>query len=196
MQNGMIALDIRSAEAFAGAFILGSLAIPLEMIPSYAGWFLTYDRPIGIISDRLADVRKAFNYLIRLGYDKLDCFLENGLTAWEASGRLYDRIPAVHASELVNRIQNQQAFTLLDVRKQEEVEAGRLPNALHIFLGELPHKLDQIPKNDPITTFCGSGQRAIIAVSILKLNGFDAVEDSLGSMAACSAVSCPIVKQE
>ena len=34
----------------------------------------------------------------------------------------------------------------------------------------------------------------IIAASILKQHGFDNVEDSLGSMAACSAVGCPIVK--
>jgi rhodanese-related sulfurtransferase len=39
---------------------------------------------------------------------------------------------------------------------------------------------------------CGSGQRAIIAASTLKQHGFDQVEDSLGSMAACSAIGCPI----
>ena len=124
---------------------------------------------------------------------KIEGFLENGLTAWEVSGRDYDRIPAIHAAELVRRIKNAQDFTLLDVRKKEEVEAGRLPNSLHIFLGELPQKLDQIPRDLPVTTFCGSGQRAIIAASILKQHGFDRVEDSLGSMAACEVSGCPIV---
>jgi hydroxyacylglutathione hydrolase len=194
MQNGMVALDIRSAEAFAGAFIPGSLAIPVDMVPAYAGWFLPYDRPVGIISDHFEDVQKAVRYLIRLGYDNIAGFLENGLTAWEVSGRDYDRIPAIHAAELVRRIQNSQDFTLLDVRKKEEVEAGRLPNSVHIFLGELPQKLDQVPKDRPVTTFCGSGQRAIIAASILKRYGFDEVEDSLGSMAACSVIGCPIDK--
>jgi hydroxyacylglutathione hydrolase len=56
----------------------------------------------------------------------------------------------------------------------------------------LPQKLDEVPKDRPVTTFCGSGQRAIIAASILKQHGFDQVEDSLGSMAACSAIGCPI----
>jgi hydroxyacylglutathione hydrolase len=194
MRNGMIALDIRSAEAFAGAFIPGSLAIPVDMVPAYAGWFLPYDRPVGIISDHFEDIQKAVRYLIRLGYDNIEGFLENGLTAWEVSGRDYDRIPAIHAAELVRRIQNSQDFTLLDVRKKEEVEAGRLPNSVHIFLGELPHKLDQVPRDLPVTTFCGSGQRAIIAASILKQHGFEKVEDSLGSMAACSAIGCPIDK--
>jgi hydroxyacylglutathione hydrolase len=194
MQNGMTALDIRSAEAFAGAFIPGSLAMPVDMIPAYAGWFLSYDQPIGIISDHFDDIQKAVKYLLRLGYDNIEGFLKNGITAWEVSGRNYDRIPAVHAAELVIRIENKQAFTLLDVRKKEEVQSGRLPNAVHIFLGELPHKLNKIPKNQPVTTFCGSGQRAIIAASILKQNGFDEVEDSLGLMAACSAIGCPIVE--
>ena len=192
MQNGMIALDIRSAEAFAGAFIPGSLAIPVDMVPAYAGWFLPHDRPVGIISDHFEDVQKAVRYLIRLGYDNTEGFLENGLTAWEVSGRDYDRIPAVHAAELVRRIEASDEFTLLDVRKKEEVETGRLPNSLHIFLGELPHRLDALPKDRPVITFCGSGQRAIIAASILKRYGFDEVEDSLGSMAACSAIGCPI----
>jgi hydroxyacylglutathione hydrolase len=194
MQNSMIALDIRSAEAFAGAVIPGSLAIPVDMVSAYSGWFLSYDRPVGLISDHFEDVQKAVRYLIRLGYDNIMGFLENGLTAWEVSGRDYDRIPAIHAAELVRRIQDSQDFTLLDVRKKEEVEAGRLPNSVHIFLGELPQKLDQIPRDLPVTTFCGSGQRAIIAASILKQHGFDQVEDSLGSMAACSVIGCPIVQ--
>ena len=103
--------------------------------------------------------RKIFvpKYLIRLGYDNIEGFLENGLTAWELSDRDYDRIPAIHAAELVRRIEVSDEFTILDVRKKEEVETGRLPNSLHIFLGEPPHRLDALPKNQPVTSFCGSG---------------------------------------
>ena len=75
MQNGMVALDIRSAEAFAGAFIPDSLAILVDMVPAYAGWFLPYDRPVGIISDHFEDVQKAVRYLIRIGYDNIEGFL-------------------------------------------------------------------------------------------------------------------------
>jgi hydroxyacylglutathione hydrolase len=59
----------------------------------------------------------------------------------------------------------------------------------------LPGQLDRIPRDKPVTTFCGSGQRAIIAASILKREGFDPVEDSLGSMAACMAAGCPVVRE-
>ncbi|MDT8444859.1 MAG: hypothetical protein RQ722_11225 [Desulfuromonadales bacterium] len=51
-------------------------------------------------------------------------------------------------------------------------------------------RLDEIPRDKPIITFCGSGRRAIIAASILKQNGFEDVQNCLGSMAACQAVGC------
>lgn len=194
MKTGMLVLDTRSADAFAGSFIPGSLAIPLEMIPSFAGYFIPYGKKIGLITAGYDDVDPAVRFLIRLGYDDIVGYLEQGLHAWQVSGRLYDRIPAVHIAELVRRIQDHEEFTLLDVRRIDEFEKGRLPNAVHIYLGDLPARLDEIPKERPITTVCGSGQRAIIAASILKQNNFEAVEDSLGSMAACEAIGCPIVK--
>jgi hydroxyacylglutathione hydrolase len=196
MNDGMVVLDTRSPEAIAGAFIPGSLAIPLDMIPAFAGWFLNYDQEIGLVVHKHEDVNTAVRYLLRLGYDQVLGFLEEGLHAWEVSGRGYDRIPAVQAKELVLRIQEKEDFTLLDVRKAEEYQQGRLPDALHIYLGDLPDRLQEIPRDRPITTFCGSGARAIIAASILKRNGFEHVEDSLGSMAACSAIGCPIVTED
>lgn len=193
MQEGMLVLDTRSAEAISGSFIPGSLAIPLDMVPAFAGYFITYDKNIGLITEGYDEVDRAVRCLIRMGYDRFAGYLEQGLNAWQVSGRKYGRIPAVHAGELVRRIQSSESFTLLDVRSIDEYESGHLPNAVHVYVGELPNRLDQIPKDRPITTFCGSGLRAIIAASILKQNGFDLVEDSLGSMAACKAIGCPIV---
>ena len=61
-----------------------------------------------------------------------------------------------------------------------------------MYVGELPEKLEKLNKDQIITTFCGSGKRAMIAATILKNNGFKNVENCLGSMAACRAVGCPI----
>lgn len=187
-------VDIRSPEAVAGAFIEGSIAIPTSMISGYAGYFLDYDRPILLVSDSDNHVIGAWRQLIRMGFDNVEGYLAGGMHDWEISGRNYDRIRAVHVDELVERINSGEEFTLLDVRKDEEVEQGKLPGAVHIFLGELPDRLDEIPSRRPITTFCGSGMRAVIAASILKKNGYGEVEDSLGSMAACQMRGCPIEK--
>jgi len=192
MKDGMLVIDTRSPEAFAGAYIPGSLAIPLDMLPAYAGWFVPYDQDIGLVLARSSDWETATRHLVRLGHDRVVAFLDQGMHEWETSGRQYDRIPAIYAGELKQRIDEQVDFTLLDVRKPEEIEQGTLPGSSTIFLGDLPNNLEKIPDARPITAFCGSGRRAIIAASILKRNGFDQVEDCLGSMAACHAVGCRI----
>ena len=192
MKKGLLVLDTRSPEAFSGAYIPNSLAMPLHMIPAYAGWFLPYDADIGLIVQDFADVQPALRYLFRLGYARVPAFLNEGLHSWEIGGYAYDQIPTLYAGDLKKRLEQQAELVLLDVRKQEEIRQGRIPHSLHIFLGDIPRRLDEIPRDKPIVTFCGSGQRAIIAASILRQHGFDQVENCLGSMAACRAIGCKI----
>ena len=195
MNEDMIALDLRSPEAFAGAFIPGSLAIPMDMISGYGGFFLSYDKKLGLVVDSSVNIDKTVRQLIRMGFDNIHGYLSDGMHGWETAGKPYDRIPALHVDELVHRYKTGYDFTLLDVREEEEVEqSGMFPGSLHIFLGELHHQIDRIPREKPVTTFCGSGKRAIIAASILKQYGFKDVEDNLGSMAACKSAGCPIVQ--
>ncbi|MFW6115052.1 MAG: MBL fold metallo-hydrolase [Thermodesulfobacteriota bacterium] len=192
IKDGMQVVDMRSPEAFAGAFIPGSLAIPLKMVPAYAGYFLSYDKKIGLVLDSPYDIDVAVRHLIRLGYDHITGYLEGGMHSWETAGMPYDRIAVVHVDELVRRYNTNYNFTLLDVREEEELkQVGKFPGALHIFLGELPDRIREVPRERPVTTFCGSGMRAIIAASILKQYDFEQVEDNLGSMAACKAAGCP-----
>jgi hydroxyacylglutathione hydrolase len=195
IQNGLIPVDIRSPEAFAGAYIPGSLALPLDMLPAYAGWFLPYDQDIGLIVDDFKDIDPALRAFARIGYDRIVCYLDKGLHEWSTSGRRYDRIPALYPGDIQKRISENQDFILLDVRTRAEYRQGHLPQATHIFLGDLPQQFDQIPSARPITTFCGSGKRAIIAASLLKQAGFNDVEDALGSMQACVQGICDIVTE-
>lgn len=193
MQEGMVAVDIRSPEAFAGAYIPGSVAIPLEMLPMYGGWFLPYERDIGLIVDSCQDVDAAARFLARIGYDRVVGFLEKGLHEWEIRGKYYETIPAVYAGEIQRRIRNHEDFTLLDIRTRKEFDQAHLPQARHVYLGDIPARMGEISTKGPITTFCNSGKRAIIAASLLKNQGFKKVEDCLGSIQACSRGVCDIV---
>ncbi len=192
VEHGAIIVDLRSPEAFAGAFIPGSLAIPIDMLPAYAGYLLSYEHDLVLVPETQDQIPQAVRYLVRMGYERLAGYLKGGLHAWEISGRAYDRIGAVNAMTLERRIKADEAFTLLDVRKITEFREARLKKATHIFLGDLQERLDEIDRAKPVVTFCGSGRRAIIAASILKRHGFDLVEDSLGSMDACEEIGCPI----
>ena len=184
-------LDVRSPEAFAGAFIPGSLGIPLDMVAPYAGYFLDDKRPILLVVHDYSEVDEAVRLLLRMGYDKVEGFLP-GMDAWEVSGHHYGRIPSVHVQELVADIDQGADFTLLDVRAKDEFDKSHLPGAQNIFVGELADRLDEVDKTKPVVTFCGSGRRAIIGASILTRAGFQDVGNSLGSMAACASQGCPL----
>ncbi len=192
MERGLMVLDARSPEAFAGAFIPGTLCCPLDAIPSYAGYFLEYDRPIGLIVERPEEIESALRYLVRMGFDDVQAVLAGGLTAWQTSGREFDHVPAVTARDLKERMEAGTDFTLLDVRGAEEFAEQHLPGALNVYLGDLPGRLDEIPRDRPITTLCSSGMRSMIAASILKARGFARVEENFGSMQACRHAGCPM----
>jgi hydroxyacylglutathione hydrolase len=163
------------------------------MIPAYAGFFLKPSQKIGLIVDSYEQVKTAMRHFQRIGLDHVIGFIEEGLHAWEASGRCFERIPTVHVRDVVRRIQNEDKVTILDIRKENEFQAGHLRGSMHVFLGHLEERLEEIPKDRPVITFCGSGRRAIVAASVLKKHGFEEVENCLGSMQACAANGCPVV---
>ena len=192
MERGMIVVDVRSPEAFGGAHVPRSLAIPLDMVPRFAGWLLPYETPVGLVVEHAHEVHTAVQYLIRIGYDDIVGCLEEGMHDWETGGREFEGVPHVYIGEIKRRMEADEPFTLLDVRSEEEFEEGHLRGAVNIYLGKLPDRLDDVPPARPITCFCGTGHRAIIAASVLKRSGFDRVENCLGSMAACRATACPL----
>lgn len=191
--NGMIVVDTRRAEAFAGAHVPGSLSLPLNALSAHAGMYLDYDRPIGLVVDNPSQVVEAVRSLIRIGYDNIEAFLAGGLHDWEAAGYRFETVKPIHVSEVEQQIDNDVDFILLDVRSEEEFRAGHLRNALNIYMGDIPSKIDQIPKDRKIVTFCDTGRRAMTAASVLLRNGFEHIENCLGSLSACSRTKCEIL---
>ena len=64
---------------------------------------------------------------------------------------------------------------LLDVRDDPEAEFVSLPFALHIPIYQLPDRLDEIPRDKLVATFCSGGDRANVAFAYLHAKGFDNV---------------------
>lgn len=61
---------------------------------------------------------------------------------------------------------------LLDVRTDEEVKLGTIPNSVHIPLHELRERLNELDSSKEIWLFCQAGQRGYYAARILMQNGF------------------------
>ena len=78
--------------------------------------------------------------------------------------------PVIHVPELMHAFEERQF--ILDVRTEEEFQAGHIPNATHIPVDELRDRLHELPKGQPIVTYCQVGQRGYIAARILLQSGF------------------------
>lgn len=191
-EAGAVLVDVRSPEAYAGASIPGSLALPVGLLSGYAGWFLTYDRSLVLVGEDELQVGEAVVRLTRLGFTSFDGFLADGLSAWVTSGRRLQSIPAVDSRELLHRVERGEGLTVLDVRKESEWRDGHLPDARHAFLGDLPGRDDLGELETPVVTFCASGKRALVAASILRRMGHERVEVCFGSMEGCRATGCEL----
>ena len=66
--------------------------------------------------------------------------------------------------------------TMVDVRTPEEFSQGHYPGAVNIPLDEVQNRIQDFRKmKTPIVTYCRSGNRSGMAVSILKQNGINEV---------------------
>lgn len=78
---------------------------------------------------------------------------------------------------------------LLDVRTAAEVSAGAIKGAVNIELDSLRERIGEIPvaKDAPIYVTCQVGQRAYLAICILKGNGFTNIYNLAGGYSTYKA---------
>jgi NADPH-dependent 2,4-dienoyl-CoA reductase/sulfur reductase-like enzyme/rhodanese-related sulfurtransferase len=72
--------------------------------------------------------------------------------------------------------------TILDTRTQGEYDAWHVPEAILMPYTELRDRLDEVPRDKPVYTYCRSGFRSYIAACALKQNGWDDVAFLSGGM--------------
>jgi len=71
---------------------------------------------------------------------------------------------------------------ILDVREPDEWNAGHIPGATLIPLGELAGRVDELPRDQQIVVVCRSGNRSQQGRDILLDAGFQEVASMSGGM--------------
>lgn len=82
--------------------------------------------------------------------------------------------------------------TLLDVREQDEWDAGHAPRAVHIPMSELAGRLGELPADRDVLVICRSGGRSARVTEYLNANGWDA-RNVDGGMQSWHATGRPLV---
>lgn len=182
IEKGAQVIDSRSKEAFATSHIPGAINIPISpQLSTWAGWFISPDQPIIIVTEEPSEVIEVITQLIRIGFDNIEGHLEGGIVAWTNGGYPLKHLGTVSVHELDKQLGK---YTLLDVRTDAEWEGGHIDGAQHVQPNELAPFMEKMSKDIPLAVVCGAGYRASTICSILKREGFENVSNVLGGMAA------------
>lgn len=86
------------------------------------------------------------------------------------------------AKEVELKLQ-EEALNIIDVREVEEVEEGKIPQAINIPLGLLEFRMHELDKQKEYIIVCRSGGRSARAVQFLESQGYQVINMSGGMLA-------------
>ena len=91
-------------------------------------------------------------------------------------GVVYVNITAEEAKQIMD---NEEGYIILDVREQDEYDAGHIPGAIVISHEEITEKAEKMltDKDQLILVYCRSGRRSKIAAEALTELGYTNIKE-------------------
>jgi len=190
---GAQVLDTREATEYAMAHVPGSLNIGLSgQYATWAGTLLDPTKAILVIADPGREQESELR-LGRIGFDRVEGYLEGGIEAAEAQPGLLQHTDRITAVTVAEELESSAPPLILDVRTPGERKEKRIDGSLPIPLSHLRERMSEIPRDRPIVVHCAGGYRSAIAASLLRQNGFTDVRDLVGGIAAWEASRLAVV---
>ena len=184
-------IDSRSSSAFADAFIPGTINIPAgSSFPTWGGSLIDPEAEvILLVAGGELKARELARQLALVGVDRVVAWGGSELFAeWRTQHRAIDCIRVIDASTLAELPGAQ----VIDVRGRSEWEAGQIPGARHLFLGDLPGAARSLPDDRPLVVTCQGGTRSSIGASLLHAQGYSNVLKFGGGFAEWRSAGLPI----
>jgi len=92
----------------------------------------------------------------------------------------------ISPQELKQQLADNKDVLLIDIREEWEREAYNI-GGLHIPMGDIPARLNEIPKDREVILYCEKGIRSVIAIQRLQTIGYDNLYNLSGGMKAWKA---------
>lgn len=177
-------IDGRSPEDFALGHLRNAINIGLAgRYAEFAGSVVKPDADIVLVTDP-GEEREGKNRLARIGFDRVLGYLDNPERAMfehQADVTVASRLTATAFDERAATVADLQ---IVDVRNPGETEAGMIPGAVNIPVGQLADRTGELDRTRPTVVYCAGGYRSSVAASLLRQRGFTDVSDILGGYGA------------
>lgn len=175
IRAGEWVVDVRERGRFARAHVPATISVELsDPFATYLGWTMPWSTPLTLLAPSEDDVLRARRELARIGIDELA-----GASLAKQEELLRNAEPAsyqvVSFADLAEAEKAGRDLQVLDVRRQDEWDAGHLPRAVHVPFYELEARMSEVPEDREIWVHCASGFRASIGASLVERSGRKAV---------------------
>lgn len=94
-------------------------------------------------------------------------------------------VPEIDVQEARRRAERGEGV-IVDVREPEELAQASVPGAIHITLGQLGSRLNELPHDKQLLMFCRSGNRSSFATEYARNNGYPTAVNVAGGVLAWS----------
>jgi len=189
--QGAQLLDVRMAADFEGAHLQGSLNIGLTgKYATWCGTMLTPTTPIVVIAEP-GNEQEAITRLGRIGFDNVAGYLRGGLAALRDRPELVEQIDRVTAVALAEQLGGKEPPVVIDVRTENEWNAGHIAGSRNVPLNHLRERLANVPGDRSVVVHCEGGYRSALAASLLRQAGRQNVADLVGGFKAWAASQLP-----
>ena len=163
LAQGAWLVDVRPVTEFAAGHVPGSVSIHLrDAFATWLGWVVPEGVPVVFLLGSDAESSEVAWQAAKIGFEGALGRLAGGLGAWRAAGWPLETFEIVTAGEIGRR-------PVLDVRQDDEYEAGHIPGAAHVELGSIARRAEAAAEGTVV--MCGHGERASTAASLLARSG-------------------------
>ncbi|BBW99810.1 sulfurtransferase [Mycolicibacterium moriokaense] len=104
-----------------------------------------------------------------------------------------DSVPQADIADVPTTLDD--SVILLDVREDDEWQRGHAPGALHIPMGQIPDRIDEIDSSATLYVTCMGGGRSQRVAQYLAQNGYSPINVS-GGMLAWAGAGRPVVTDD
>lgn len=105
-----------------------------------------------------------------------------------------ENLPDTVDVKTTRALQDHPNVVLIDVREPFEYSAGYISGAKLIPLGQVPARVDEIPRDKTVIVTCRSGNRSGQAANYLRQQGFTNVHNMAGGVIAWQQAGFPLGK--
>ena len=175
--GGALLVDVRTDLQFDEAHVPGSICVTMlhAGFGTRLAWIAERDQPVVLIGRDDEDARAAARLATAVGIRTLGGYLAGGMTSWRMEHREVGRIERLRAEHLAARRRQDPSLQILDVRERTEWETGHIPGSVHVPYHDVRAVPEGIDPDRPVAVICSSGQRSVVAASLLRRLGVQPV---------------------